>query len=66
MSDPLRLGIIGGGAVTQVAHLPALKKFRGVEVRAIADTDPAKASALAQAIFAELREAYPRENGGTK
>jgi predicted dehydrogenase len=47
MSDPVRLGVIGGGAITQVAHLPVLKKLKGVEVRAIADTDLPKARALA-------------------
>jgi predicted dehydrogenase len=47
VSAPLRVGIIGGGAVTQIAHLPTLKKLRGVEVRALADTDLPKARALA-------------------
>ena len=28
MGDPLRLAIIGAGAVTQVAHLPVLKRTR--------------------------------------
>jgi predicted dehydrogenase len=41
------VGIIGGGAITQVAHLPVLKKMRGVEVEAICDTDMPKARALA-------------------
>ena len=31
MSDPLRIGIIGGGAIVQVAHLPVLKKLKTVE-----------------------------------
>ena len=39
MSDPLRLAIIGAGAATQVAHLPALKRTKGVEVVALADSD---------------------------
>ena len=33
-SERLRVGIVGGGAITQVAHLPVLKKMRGVEVQA--------------------------------
>jgi predicted dehydrogenase len=47
MSSPLRLGIVGAGAVTQVAHLPVLKKLKGVEVVALADGDLSKATALA-------------------
>src|SRR5919112_3250321 len=46
-SERLRVGIIGGGAITQVAHLPVLKKMRGVEIQAICDTDLPKARALA-------------------
>ncbi|HEX2220869.1 MAG TPA: Gfo/Idh/MocA family oxidoreductase [Gemmatimonadales bacterium] len=46
-AERLRLGIIGGGAITQVAHLPALKKLKSVEVQAICDTDLPKARALA-------------------
>ena len=47
MSSPLRLGIVGAGAVTQVAHLPVLKRMKGVEVTALADGDLGKATALA-------------------
>jgi predicted dehydrogenase len=47
MNDPLRLGVIGAGAILQVAHLPVLRKLKGVEVAAIADTDLPKARALA-------------------
>ncbi len=47
MADPLRVGIIGGGAIVQVAHLPVLKKVKAVEVLAICDTDMPKARALA-------------------
>ncbi len=46
-AERLRLGIIGGGAITQVAHLPVLKKLKTVEVQAICDTDLPKARALA-------------------
>jgi predicted dehydrogenase len=46
-SERLKVGIVGGGAITQVAHLPVLKKMRGVEVQAICDTDLPKARALA-------------------
>jgi predicted dehydrogenase len=47
MSSPLRLGIVGAGAVTQVAHLPVLKKVKQIEVVALVDGDLVKASALA-------------------
>lgn len=47
MAESLRLAIIGAGAITQVAHLPVLKRTKGVEVVAIADPDRPKARALA-------------------
>lgn len=47
MTDKLRLGIVGAGAVTQVGHLPALKKLRDIDVAGICDNDVAKARALA-------------------
>ena len=37
--ERLKVGIIGGGAITQVAHLPVLKKLKMIEVPAICDTD---------------------------
>jgi predicted dehydrogenase len=43
----LRVGILGAGAIAQVAHLPVLRKLKGVEVAAICDADGAKARALA-------------------
>src|SRR5580765_449808 len=46
-SERLKVGIVGGGAITQVAHLPVLKKMRSVDVQAICDTDLPKARALA-------------------
>ena len=45
--ERLRIGIIGGGAISQVAHLPVLKKLKMVELPAICDTDLPKARALA-------------------
>ena len=47
MSDATRIGIIGAGAITQVAHLPALSRMRGVDVAAICDSDRAKARSVA-------------------
>src|ERR1041384_3796235 len=48
MSDPVRIGLIGAGAVVQVAHLPVLKKLKNVELAAICDVDLPKARALAE------------------
>ena len=47
MTAPVRLVVVGAGAVAQVAHLPALRRLPGVEVAAICDNDSAKAQALA-------------------
>ena len=46
-NERMRVGIIGGGAIAQVAHLPVLKKVKSIEVQAICDTDLPKARALA-------------------
>ncbi len=48
MADALRLGILGAGAITQVAHLPVLRKLKGVSVTALCDNDLLKARALAE------------------
>lgn len=60
-SATLRLGIVGAGAVVQVAHLPVLRKLRGVETVALCDTDLPKARALAertgiQAVYDDIEE----------
>ncbi|HMU61958.1 MAG TPA: Gfo/Idh/MocA family oxidoreductase [Gemmatimonadales bacterium] len=47
MSETLRVGVIGAGAISQVAHLPVLRKLKGAEVVAICDADYPKARALA-------------------
>jgi predicted dehydrogenase len=47
MSDILRTAIIGAGAITQVAHLPVLRKLKGVELCAVCDTDLPKARSIA-------------------
>jgi len=48
MSETLKVGIIGAGAITQVAHLPVLRRLKGVEVVGICDPDLPKARALAE------------------
>ncbi|HEU4565502.1 MAG TPA: Gfo/Idh/MocA family oxidoreductase, partial [Gemmatimonadaceae bacterium] len=47
MSPAIRIGVVGVGAITQVAHLPSLAKMRGAEVVALCDNDAPKARALA-------------------
>jgi predicted dehydrogenase len=43
----IRIGMVGAGAIAQIAHLPVLRKMKGVEVVGICDSDGAKARALA-------------------
>ncbi len=44
---PVRFGVIGAGAISQLAHLPVLSKMRGAQLVALCDNDGAKARALA-------------------
>jgi predicted dehydrogenase len=43
----IRIGVIGAGAIAQLAHLPVLAKMRGAELVALCDNDGPKARALA-------------------
>ena len=47
MTENVRIGLVGAGAIAQLAHLPALAKMRGAELVAICDSDRPKARALA-------------------
>ncbi len=49
-SSELRVGIVGAGAIAQIAHMPVLRKLKGASVVAICDNDGAKARALATRI----------------
>jgi predicted dehydrogenase len=44
----LRIGLVGVGAAAQINHIPALKRTDGVELVALVDRDPEKASRVAQ------------------
>jgi predicted dehydrogenase len=44
----LRIGLVGVGAAAQINHIPALKRLEGVEIAALCDRDPEKASRVAQ------------------
>ena len=48
LSNEVRVGLIGCGAVPQTAHLPILSKMRGAKLVALCDNDGAKASAIAK------------------
>lgn len=56
MNDPIRVAVIGAGAIAQVAHLPVLRKLPGADVVAICDSDVGKAQALATRF--EVQETY--------
>jgi predicted dehydrogenase len=65
MSDLIRIGLIGAGAVVQVAHLPVLKRLKNVQLVAICDTDVIKARALAERygigdVFDDIEELMAR------
>lgn len=47
MSETIGFGVVGAGAIAQIAHLPVLDKMKGVQVVALCDNDIAKARALA-------------------
>jgi len=56
VNDPIRVGVIGAGAISQVAHLPVLRRLPGVAVAAICDNDLSKAQALATRF--EVKDTY--------
>ncbi len=43
-----RVGLVGAGAIAQLAHLPVLSKIKGAQLVALCDNDGPKASALAE------------------
>ena len=47
MKDSVRLGVVGAGAIAQLAHIPVLSRMRGAELVAVCDNDRPKARALA-------------------
>ena len=47
MTDRVRIGIIGAGAIVQVAHLPVLRRIKNVDLVAICDSDLPKARVVA-------------------
>ena len=47
MKEGVRLGVVGAGAIAQLAHLPVLSKMRGAQLIALCDNDRPKARSLA-------------------
>jgi predicted dehydrogenase len=47
MTEPVRIGVVGAGAIAQLAHLPVLSKMRGAKLVAVCDNDRPKARSLA-------------------
>jgi predicted dehydrogenase len=45
---PVRLAVLGAGAIAQVVHLPILSRMRGVQLAAVFDTDRTTARNVAQ------------------
>ncbi len=66
MSAEIRLGLVGAGAIAQLAHLPVLSRVKGAKLVAICDNDGPKAGALAQRlgvpdIFTDIDELLDSE-----
>jgi predicted dehydrogenase len=47
-ADPIRVGVIGTGAISQVVHVPIFAEREDVELVAVADADEHKAEALSK------------------
>jgi predicted dehydrogenase len=48
MSKKLRIGILGAGGISQLVHIPILKKHKNAELVAIADIEYEKAASVAE------------------
>jgi predicted dehydrogenase len=67
MKPDVRVAVVGTGAIAQMAHLPVLRKMRGVNVVALCDTDHAKARALADRleipnVYVDLEDLFEAGN----
>jgi predicted dehydrogenase len=57
----VRVGVVGAGAIAQMAHLPAIAKLKGAQLVALCDNDRAKARTLADRfdvpdVFTDIEE----------
>jgi len=62
---PFRFGVVGGGAVAEVHHLPTLAAFPGVETTALAELNPERRSRLCQQFGIPIGVANYRELAGS-
>jgi predicted dehydrogenase len=67
MNPDVRIAVVGTGAIAQVAHLPVLRKMRGVDVVALCDIDRAKARSLADRfevpdVYTDLEDLFDAGN----
>ena len=46
--EKLKVAVVGGGSISQIAHLPVLKKLDDVEITAICDIDKSKVNVLSE------------------
>lgn len=46
--DPIRIGVVGTGAISQVVHVPIFSERDDVDLAAMSDTDPHKAETLSR------------------
>ena len=59
MKPNIRVGVVGAGAIAQLAHLPLLSKMRGAQLVALCDNDRPKARALADRF--DVPDVFQRE-----
>jgi predicted dehydrogenase len=57
----VRIGVVGAGAIAQMAHLPAISRAKGAQLVALCDNDRAKARSLADRfevpdVFTDIEE----------
>src|SRR5215210_371095 len=68
MKPTTRIGVVGVGAIAQLAHLPVLSKMRGAELVALCDNDRPKARAIADRlgvrdVFTDIEDLFELEGG---
>lgn len=62
---PIRVAVLGAGAIAQVVHLPILSRMRGVEIAAVSDRDAHTARTVAERYGARAVEAEAIWNDDT-
>jgi predicted dehydrogenase len=65
-TPPVRVALVGAGAIAQIAHLPVLSKARGATLVALCDNDGPKARALADRfgvrdVFTDIDDLFDSE-----